>query len=78
MTINLEEKTFLETQIDELQKRDNLLAQIEQKLYAMRDLAALVHEGDLSADETDLVNEQFQTLKEEVHLLEQQLHTVIH
>ena len=66
---------FLQQQIKWHQEQDFILAKIEGKLYAMRDLAEyrLMHE--LTFREVQLLNEQIQQLKREVLALEQELYT---
>lgn len=65
---------FLQQQITWLQEQDFILAKIEGKLYAMRDIAEyrLMHE--LTFREIQMLNEQLQQLKYEVLALEQELH----
>lgn len=68
---------FLLQQLKWQQEQDFILAKIEGKLYAMRDLAEyrLMHE--LTFREVQLLNEQLQQLKREVLALEQELHKEI-
>jgi len=65
---------FLQQQIQWHREQDLLLAKIEGKLRAMKALAEyrLVH--DLPFNEIQLLNGQLQQLKQEVLILEQELH----
>ncbi|WP_394141212.1 hypothetical protein [Cytobacillus oceanisediminis] len=73
-----EQKRFLEEQIEWCKKQDGILAEIEEKLYEMKELAEYAHDNELTPLEIDKLNGQLNTLKQEVNALEQQLQSVVH
>ncbi len=73
-----EEKKFLEEQIKWCKKRDVILELLEEKLYKMKVLAECSYDHELTSIEIDQLNGQLNTLKQEVHILEQQLQVVVH
>lgn len=73
-----EQKKFLKEQVEWCKRQDAILEKIENKLYEMKALAEYARDHNLSLIETDLINNQLNTLKQEVHSLEQQLHSIVH
>lgn len=69
---------FLQQQLKWHQEHDLILAIIEGKLYAMRDLAEYRLMHDWTFCEVQLLNEQLQQLKREILALEQELYGMIH
>jgi len=69
------ERAFLETQLQWIKQRDALLAQIEKKLYEMKNIAKQVALEDNSMLENQKLrfNERFLQLKNEVAELENEL-----
>ena len=73
-----EHKRFLEQQLEWCKKQDRILEEIETKLYEMKKIAQYALDHELTEIEIELLNNQLNELKSEVHLLEKQLQTVIH
>ena len=73
-----EHKRFLEQQLEWCKKQDRILAEIETKLYEMKKITQYALDHELTEIEIELLNNQLNELKSEVHLLEKQLQTVIH
>ncbi|MGE7982906.1 hypothetical protein [Solibacillus sp. NPDC093137] len=75
MTNEKEEQAFLEAQLQWVKQRDDLLAQVEEKLYEMKHIAEQVALDDTSMLENQKLrlNERFLQLKNEVAELENQL-----
>lgn len=70
-----DERAFIEAQLQWVKQRDALLAQIEKKLYEMKQIAEQVVLDDTSMLENQKLrlNERFLQLKNEVAELENQL-----
>ncbi|MCM3722469.1 hypothetical protein [Solibacillus isronensis] len=75
MTNEKEELTFLESQLEWIKQRDELLEQIENKLYKMKQIAEKVAaNGDfITVNEKHQLNERFLQLKSEIAELERGL-----
>lgn len=74
MTNKKEERAFLEAQLQWVKKRDALLAQIEKKLYEMKNIAEQVALDDtLLKNPKHKLNDRFLQLKNEVAALENEL-----
>lgn len=73
-----ETKKFLEEQVEWCKRQDAILEKIENKLYEMKALAEYARDRNLSLVESQLINTQLNTLKQEVNSLEQQLHSIVH
>lgn len=73
-----EEKQFLKEQVEWCKQQDRILEKIESKLYEMRELAQYTWCSSLTSMEADELNQQLNNLKNEVLLLEKQLHSTIH
>jgi len=73
----IEQKKFLEEQVKWCKEHDEILEQIENKLYEMKELAEYARNHELTEMEVKSINVQLNLLKEEVHLLEQQLLTEV-
>lgn len=71
-------KKFLEQQLEGTKKQVLLLDEIDVKLLEMKRIAQYVVDYELSAFERDTLNNQLDDLKNEVHFLEKQLHTIVH
>lgn len=71
-------KKFLEQQLEWTKKQVLLLDEIDVKLLEMKRIAQYVVDHELSAFERDTLNNQLDDLKNEVHFLEKQLHTIVH
>lgn len=71
-------KKFLEEQIDWCKSQDAILEKIENKLYKMKELAEYAYHYHLTLTEVDLFNAKLNILKQEVHSLEQLLHSHAH
>lgn len=74
----LTQKKFLEAQLQWCRDRDEILAEIEGKLYEMRSIAEYALEHKLSSAETTRLNGQLGELQGEVLALEKQLDAVGH
>lgn len=74
----LELKKFLEEQVEWCKWQDGILEEIENKLYEMKKIAEYAHAHELTPIEVVNLNEQLNTLKQEVHTLEQQLQFEVH
>jgi predicted RNase H-like nuclease (RuvC/YqgF family) len=59
-------------------KRDNILDEIEHKLYEMKEIAEYALEHDLTTDEVARLNRKLDDKKREVQSLENQLQSVVH
>lgn len=68
---------FLEEQFDWCKWQDGILEKIENKLYEMKELAEYARNHELTSIEIIKLNEQLNTLKQEVHNLEQQLQSQV-
>jgi len=73
-----DQKKFLEELLEWTKKRDNILEEIEHKLYEMKEIAEYAFEYDLSPDEVARLNLQLDEKKREVQSLENQLQSVVH
>ena len=73
-----EHKKFLEQQVEWCKKQDRILEEIELKLHEMKKIAQYALEHALSPIELEGLNTQLIDLKNEVHLLKKQLHSVVH
>jgi predicted nucleic acid-binding Zn-ribbon protein len=69
---------FLEQQFEWCKKQDRILEKIEMKLHDMKKIAQYALDHELTAQEIEQLNSQMNDLKEELHFLEKQLHTVVH
>jgi hypothetical protein len=72
------QKKFLEEQINWCKEQDHILEEIEIRLQEMKKVTEYVLKHELTSTEIDGVNGQLNELKNEVHFLERQLHTVVH
>ncbi|MBM7607961.1 CRISPR/Cas system CMR subunit Cmr4 (Cas7 group RAMP superfamily) [Lysinibacillus composti] len=73
-----ERKQFLVQQLEWFKKQDLILEEIEFKLLEMKRIAQYVANDNLTSLENEQLNAQFNKLKSEVHLLEKQLHSIVH
>lgn len=73
-----DQKKFLEEQVEWCKRQDRVLAQIESKLYEMRELAHYAYSYVLTQAEADELNNKLNDLKEEVMSLEKQLRSIVH
>ena len=73
-----EHKQFLEQQLEWCKEQDFILEAIQMKLHEMKEIAEYSLNHELTATEVDRLNGQLNELKSEVHLLEKQLHSVVH
>lgn len=73
-----DKKRFLEEQIEWCKKQNAILQEIEEKLYKMKELAEYSCNNEITPSETEKLNNQLNTLKQEVHSLEQILQPVVH
>jgi hypothetical protein len=73
-----EHKQFLEQQLQLCKQRDQILEEIEIKLYKMKGIAQSVIDNKLDPAEIDPLNHQLNELKSEVHFLQKQLESVVH
>lgn len=73
-----DKKRFLEEQIEWCKKQNAILQEIEEKLYKMKELAEYSCNNEITPSETEKLNNQLNTLKQEVHSLEQILQSVVH
>ena len=73
-----ERKQFLEQQLEWCRQQDDLLKEIEMKLHKMKRIAQHAQDHVLTPIEREQLNSQLKQLKVEVHLLEKQLHTIVH
>lgn len=64
---------FLEEQVEWCKRQDSILEQFENKFYEMKELAVYARDHELTSNEVNRLNEQLNTLKHEVHSLEQQM-----
>lgn len=71
-------KQFLEDQVKWCKKQDRILAEIESKLYEMKELAVYASDNYLSSAEIREMNSQLNGLKKEVTTLESQLRSPVH
>lgn len=69
---------FLQDQLEWVKHRDQILEQIETKLYQMKDIAQYSTQQNLTPTERENLNNELNELKQEVHLLEKQLHSIVH
>jgi len=75
--IQLGTKEFLEAKLEWCKMQDNILELIEKILYKMRELVVHVLENESTSLELGILNNQLNSLKQEVNFLEQQLHSVV-
>lgn len=73
-----EQKKFLEEQVEWCKHQDAILEKIEKNLYEMKEIAKYVRDHWLTSLEMDKLNDQLNTLKQEVKFLEQALHSDFH
>ena len=73
-----EMKKFLEEQVAWCKWQDNILEEIENKLHEMKKIAEYARIHELPLIEVNKLNEQLNTLKQEVYALEQQLQSQVH
>ncbi len=73
-----EHKTFLEEQLEWCKEQDRILEEIDTKLHEMKKIAEYALERELTLEEIDESNNRLNGLKNEVHFLESQLHSVVH
>lgn len=73
-----ESKRFTEEQLEWYRKQDSILAEIERKLYGMKDIAEYAASNDFSSEEIAKLNDQLNRLKKEIQSLELQLHGTVH
>lgn len=71
-------KRFLEEQVEWCKKQDAILQEIEGKLYKMKEIAEYSCNNETTELENEKLNNQLNTLKQEVHFLEQMLQSVVH
>ena len=71
-------KKFLEKQVEWCKWQDSILEEIENKLHEMKKLAEYARAHELTPLEVNRLNEQLNTMKQEVHTLEQQLQSEVH
>lgn len=71
-------KKFLEEQVEWCKWQDSILEEIENKLHEMKQLAEYARVHELTPIEVIKLNEQLNTLKQEVYSLEQQLQSKVH
>lgn len=77
MSNEIDDRKFLEAQLQWVKQRDALLEQIESKLYEMKHIAEQVASNNelMPENEKRRLNEKFTHLKIKVTELENQLHT---
>jgi predicted nuclease with TOPRIM domain len=73
-----EHKRFLEQQLQWCKEQDRILEEIETKLYEMKKIAQYALAQELTPLESEQLNDRLKELEREVHLLEKQLHSVVH
>ena len=73
-----DQKKFFEELLEWTKKRDNILEEIEHKLYEMKEIAEYALDHDLTTDEVARLNRQLDDKKREVQSLEKQLQSVVH
>ena len=73
-----EKKRFLEEQIEWCKMQDAILQEIEEKYNKMKELAEYSCNNEITLSETEELNNQLNTLKQEVHSLEQLLQSIVH
>ena len=72
------QKKFLAEQINWCKEQDHILEEIEIRLQEIKKITEYVLKHELTSTEIDGLNGQLNELKNEVHFLERQLHTVVH
>jgi hypothetical protein len=73
-----EQKKFLEQQLQWSKEQACILGEIEERLHRMKEIAEYILKHVFSPIEIDLLNNQLNDLKNEVHFLEKQLHSIVH
>ncbi|MCQ6277154.1 hypothetical protein JMM81_19965 [Bacillus sp. V3B] len=71
-------KKFLEEQLEWSKDQARILDKMNVKLLEMKRIAQYVVDHELSAIEMKSLNSQLNDLKNEFHVLEKQLHSVVH
>lgn len=71
-------KRFLEQQLERSKEQIVLLDEINVKLIEMKRIAQYVVDHELSESEMGRLDHELNDLKDEVHFLEKQLHTIVH
>ncbi|MGY0692492.1 hypothetical protein ACW2QC_06820 [Virgibacillus sp. FSP13] len=71
-------KNFLEEQLQWCKQQDRILEAIEIRLHEMKRIAEYSLQYELTSIEIEVLNDQLNKLKQEVHSLEKQLHPVVH
>lgn len=71
-------KEFLRQQLEWSKERSKILAEIDDKLHEMKEIAEFSLSHKLSRTEIHNLNAQLNALKDEVYQLEKQLNTVVH
>ncbi|MGE8080541.1 hypothetical protein [Peribacillus loiseleuriae] len=72
-----DQKRFLEQQLQWSKEQTRILDEINVKLYEMKEIAEYVLEHELTPEEIEKLNAQMKDLKDVVHYLEKQLHSVV-
>ncbi|MBM7096855.1 hypothetical protein JSY36_14055 [Bacillus sp. H-16] len=73
-----ETKAFLRDQLDWVETQDEIYAQMESRLYEMKEIAELCSQSFIFDYERRELQERMDELKTEVIALEKQLHVVVH
>ncbi|WP_033827755.1 hypothetical protein [Bacillus andreraoultii] len=71
-------KEFLEQQLEWTKEQAYILDQINEKLHQMKRIAVYAVEHNLSDYEINELNTKLDILKQEVHMLEKQMHGTVH
>jgi ABC-type phosphate transport system auxiliary subunit len=71
-------KEFLEQQLEWTKEQARILDQIDEKLHQMKRIAIYAAEHDLLDYEINKLNTRLDMLKQEVHMLERQMHGTVH
>jgi vacuolar-type H+-ATPase subunit I/STV1 len=73
-----EKKKFLEQQLQWSREQARILDEIDVNLHEMKEIAEYALKHELTKDEIEKLNSQLNDLKDVIHSLEKQLHSVIH
>jgi len=72
-----EQQKFFADQIEWCQEQDLILAEIESKLYEMKEMAEYALANDVTPAEIARLNRQLDNLKREIKSLEKQSHAAV-
>ncbi|RKQ12325.1 hypothetical protein [Ureibacillus endophyticus] len=74
---NQEYQFFLEKQLEWCKSQDRILEEIENKLYEMKEIAMYARDHEVMPMVLNRLNNQLNTLKQDILFLEKQLQSIV-